>query len=66
MKLEDGTERLYLVVETKGSDDINMLRTPEQAKIDFGRAHFKALKGVEFHLASTYETLDNKVRKAAR
>ena len=37
-------ERLYFVVETKGSADQADLRTKEQWKIDCGRKHFEALQ----------------------
>jgi len=41
---QDGAERLYLVVETKSSLFKDDLRTTEGAKIECGRAHFKALE----------------------
>ncbi len=40
---KDGTERLYFVVETKSSLFTDDLRDKEGAKIECGRAHFKAL-----------------------
>ncbi|GEM_PF-4285992 len=40
---QDGAERLYLVVETKGSLFKDNLRSTEGAKIECGKAHFKAL-----------------------
>jgi type III restriction enzyme len=40
---KDGTERLYFVLETKSSLFTDDLRHHEGAKIDCGRAHFKAL-----------------------
>jgi len=40
---QDGTERLYLVVETKGSLFKDDLRGTEGARIECGKAHFKAL-----------------------
>lgn len=39
----DGAERVYFVVETKGSLYADALRAQEKAKIDCGRAHFRAL-----------------------
>lgn len=39
----DGSERLYFVVETKGSLFVDDLRDQEAAKIACGEAHFKAL-----------------------
>lgn len=41
---KDGAERLYLVVETKSSLFMDDLREKEGAKIECGRAHFKALQ----------------------
>ena len=41
---KDGTERLYFVVETKGSLFADALRDTEAAKITCGKAHFKALE----------------------
>jgi type III restriction enzyme len=38
----DGAERLYLVVETKGSLFKDDLRSTEGGKIECGKAHFKA------------------------
>ena len=40
----DGTERLYLVVETKSGLFLDDLRERESAKIHCGKAHFKALE----------------------
>ena len=39
----DGTEKLYFVVETKSSLFTDDLRDKESAKIECGKAHFKAL-----------------------
>ena len=41
---DDGGERLYLVVETKGSAFLDDLRNVERAKVECGKAHFKALQ----------------------
>jgi type III restriction enzyme len=41
---QDGAQRLYLVVETKGSLFSDELRDKESAKIACGKAHFEALK----------------------
>ena len=41
---DDEGERLYLVVETKGSAFLDDLRNTERAKVECGRAHFKALQ----------------------
>ena len=42
---DDEGERLYLVVETKGSAFLSDLRNAERAKVECGKAHFKALEG---------------------
>lgn len=44
---KDGTERLYFVVETKDSLFTDDLRDKESAKIECGKAHFKALEAGE-------------------
>jgi len=41
--VKDGAERLYFVVETKGSLFIGDLREKEGARVECGKAHFKAL-----------------------
>lgn len=40
---EEGAERLYFVVETKSGLFADALRDKEKAKVDCGKAHFKAL-----------------------
>ncbi len=40
---KDGEERIYFVVETKNSLFTDDLRDKESAKIECGKAHFKAL-----------------------
>jgi type III restriction enzyme len=58
---KDGDERLYFVVETKGSLFTDDLRGTEGAKIECGKAHFKALEiGVspaKFVVARTVDDL---------
>jgi len=44
---EDGAERLYFVVETKSGLFADALRDKEKAKVDCGKAHFKALEAGE-------------------
>ncbi len=58
----DGQERLYFVVESKGSLFSDALRPAEQAKIDCGREHFKAL-GTEarFTVANNYDTFSEQI-----
>ena len=41
---DDRGERLYLVVETKGSAFLDDLRNAERAKVECGKAHFEALR----------------------
>jgi len=55
---EEGQERLYFVVETKGTILFaDALRPTEQAKIDCAREHFAALgTGTAFTVANTFET----------
>ncbi len=58
----DGQERLYFVVESKGSLFTDALRPTEQAKIDCGYEHFKALgTEVEFTVTNNFETFFEKV-----
>ncbi len=53
---KNGTERLYFVVETKGSLFSEDLRATELAKIKCGRKHFAAISGdVVFEQASDYD-----------
>ena len=53
----DGHQRLYFIVETKGNLFSDALRATEQAKIDCGREHFKALgQDVGFKVAKDYDT----------
>lgn len=40
---KDGEEKLYFVVETKGTDQIALLKDAEKAKIRCAKEHFKAL-----------------------
>ena len=40
---QEGVERLYLVVETKGTLSPDMLRDTEAAKVECGKVHFKAI-----------------------
>jgi len=58
----DGRPRLYFVVESKGSLFSEALRVSENAKIQCGREHFKALEsGVGFMVANNYTTFSEKV-----
>ena len=54
---QDGKEKLYFVVETKSSLFSDALRPKEQAKIDCGTAHFKALgQEAKFIKANDYDS----------
>ena len=53
----DGQERLYFVVESKGSIFTDAIRPTEQAKIDCGKKHFAALNsGVQFTKADNFQS----------
>lgn len=59
---QDNEEKLYFVVETKGNMLFDMLRPAEQAKINCGQKHFKALdQKVGFAVADKFETFMDKV-----
>ena len=59
---KDGKHKLYFVVETKGTKDINQLRPSEQAKIKCGKKHFKALNNdVELEVTNSYEDLKSSI-----
>ena len=52
---KDGIEKLYFVVETKGSTDSGQLRLFENYKIECGKKHFAALEtGVTYEVAEDY------------
>ena len=58
----DGQEKLYFVVESKGSMFADAIRPTEQAKIDCGKKHFEALgTGVEFKKADTFDNFMGQV-----
>ena len=40
----NGEEKLYFILETKGTTNLFNLRTPEQLKIHCGKKHFEALE----------------------
>jgi type III restriction enzyme len=54
----NGEEKLFFVLETKGSTDMIDLRTREQLKIHCGKRHFEALEDV--HLQVTKDWSDFK------
>jgi len=50
---KNGEEKLYFVLETKGSDSFMDLRTREQLKIHCGKKHFESLaNGIEMQVAT--------------
>ena len=52
----DGMEKLYFILETKGSTELWSLRTTEQMKIHCGKEHFKALgNGVDMQVATNWK-----------
>ncbi|MBO6085758.1 MAG: DEAD/DEAH box helicase family protein [Acetobacter sp.] len=55
---EDGQERLYLVVETKGTANEKDLPPPQQKKIRCGKKHFDALQsGAKYEITDSFERL---------
>ncbi|SEM57801.1 type III restriction enzyme [Pseudoxanthomonas sp. GM95] len=62
---QEGTQRLYFVVETKGSLFTDDLRSKEYAKIKCGSAHFEALgvgeNPARYMFASSFQDVLNKV-----
>ena len=55
---KNGEEKLYFVLETKGSTNFMDLRTREQLKIHCGKKHFEALdNGVELQVATDWNKL---------
>ena len=53
---KDGEEKLYFVVETKGTDQIALLKDSEKAKIRCAKKHFKTLNtGIKTVQESTFE-----------
>ncbi|MDQ6989037.1 MAG: restriction endonuclease subunit R, partial [Mariprofundaceae bacterium] len=58
----DGADKLYFVVETKGSLFSDALRPTEKAKIDCGKEHFKAIgEDVGFTVANKFDTFMGEV-----
>jgi predicted ATPase len=57
----DGKEKLYFVVETKSTLFTDALRPTEQAKIDCGKQHFKALgNDIEFAVTNSFDDFSGK------
>lgn len=60
----DGQQRLYFVVETKGSLFTDALRPTEDAKIKCGRKHFKALDSdVGFRVVNNFDKFSEELAR---
>jgi type III restriction enzyme len=57
----EGSERVYLVRETKGSSDPDELRGREETKIRCAREHFDAI-GVDYAVTSNVEDMVSTLR----
>jgi len=58
----NGEQKLYFVLETKGTLKLDDLRTPEQQKIHCGKRHFQAVDtGVELRTAVSWNDFKVKV-----
>ena len=54
----NGEEKLYFVLETKGSTSMMDLRTKEQLKIHCGKEHFKAVgEDVELRVVTDWKSV---------
>lgn len=59
---KDGVEKLYFVIETKGTIELDGLRVKESAKIKCGEKHFEALQSkVAYRVSDSYEEFKEKV-----
>ena len=54
----EGKQRVYLVRETKGTQDADKRRHEENVKIDCAKRHFKAI-GVDYAVATDVEGMIN-------
>lgn len=60
--VKDGEEKLYFVLETKGTIDLSDLRCSESQKIHCGKEHFNALEsGIQFSAKPVTKWKDFKV-----
>ena len=60
---KDGEQKLYFVLETKGTTSLFDLRSPERLKIHCGKQHFNALQdGVQFSEEPVKDWKEFKVR----
>lgn len=59
---KDGQEKLYLIVETKGTLWSEELRPKEAAKIKCGIKHFEAInEEIIFKQTDTFENLEDRI-----
>ena len=59
----DEGEKLYFVVETKGTDILEDLKPSERRKIECGKKHFEVIDtGIKYDFSNTLEGLINKNR----
>ena len=59
---KNGEEKLYFILETKGSDNFLDLRTREQLKIHCGKRHFEALdSGIEMQVATSWSDVRSRI-----
>ncbi len=59
---QEGIEKLYFIVETKGALSWEMLRATEKGKIECGKKHFTALgTNIKLEVANSFESLRDKV-----
>lgn len=59
---KNGEEKLYFILETKGSTSFMDLRTKEQLKIHCGKQHFKALgNGIDMRVATDWKEVKSKI-----
>ncbi len=59
---KNGEEKLYFILETKGSDSFLDLRTREQLKIHCGKKHFEALdNGIDMQVATDWSKVKARI-----
>ena len=59
---KNGEQRLYFILETKGSTSFMDLRTKEQLKIHCGKQHFKALdNGIDMRVATDWKEVKTNI-----
>ena len=60
----NGTEKLFFIIETKGSISWEFLRAVEKGKIECGKKHFKSLgDDIELEVADDFDRLRDVVVK---